>query len=87
MELSQIDYRRRIGRTIAFSRCSGQMLKDGEFFDVYEELPGRYTPERATRKLRRELGNETITINHVETETHYYSMPLEDFMIHAEITA
>lgn len=87
MELSKIDYRRRIGRTIALSRCSGQMLKDGEFFDVYEELPGRYTPERATRKLRRELGDETITINHVETETHYYSMPLEDFMIHAEITA
>ena len=87
MELSQIDYRRRIGRTIALSRCSWQMLKDGEFFDVYEELPGRYTPERATRKLRRELGDETITINHVETETHYYSMPLEDFMIHAEITA
>lgn len=87
MELSQIDYRRRIGRTIALSRCSGQMLKDGEFFDVCEELPGRYTPERATRKLRRELGDETITINHVETETHYYSMPLEDFMIHAEITA
>lgn len=87
MELSQIDYRQRIGRTIALSRCSGQMLKDGEFFDVYEELPGRYTPERATRKLRRELGDVTITINHVETETHYYSMPLEDFMIHAEITA
>ena len=85
MKQAQIDYRKRIGRTIALSRCSGQMLKDGEFFDVYEELPGRFTPERATRKLRRELGDETI--NHVETETHYYSMTLEDFMIHADITA
>lgn len=87
MEQTQIDYRKRVGRTIALSKCSGQMLKDGEFFDVYEELIGRYTPERATRKLRRELGDETITINHVETETHYYSMPIEDFMIHADITA
>ena len=87
MKQAQIDYRRRIGRTIALSRCSGQMLADGEFFDVYEELPGYFTPERATRKLRRELGDETITINNVEIETHYYSMPLEDFMIHAEITA
>ena len=40
MELAQIDYRKRIGRTIALSRCSGQMVHDGEFFDVYEELPG-----------------------------------------------
>lgn len=87
MEQAQIDYRKRIGRTIALSRCSGQMLKDGEFFDVYEELPGRFTPERATRKLRRELNDESITINHVEIETHYYSMPIEDFMTHAEITA
>ncbi len=87
MQQAQIDYRKRIGRTIALSRCSGQMLKDGEFFDVYEELPGRFTPERATRKLRRELGDDTVTINHVEIETHYYSMTLEDFMIHADITA
>lgn len=87
MQQAQIDYRKRIGRTIALSRCSGQMLKDGEFFDVHEELPGRFTPERATRKLRRELGDDTVTINHVEIEAHYYSMPLEDFMIHADITA
>lgn len=87
MRQAQIDYRKRVGRTIALSRCSGQMLKDGEFFDVYEELPGRFTPERATRKLRRELGDDTIVINHVEVETHYYSMTLEDFMIHADITA
>lgn len=87
MEQAQIDYRKRIGRTIALSRCSGQMLKDGEFFDVCEELPGRFTPERATRKLRRELNDESITINHVEIESHYYSMTLEDFMTHAEITA
>lgn len=87
MELAQIDYRKRIGRTIALSRCSGQMVCDGEFFDVYEELPGRFTPERATRKLRRELNDESITINHVEIESHYYSMTLEEFMTHAEITA
>ena len=87
MKQDQIDYRKRIGRTIVLSRCSGQMIKDGEFFDVYEELPGHFTPERATRKLRRELGDETITINHVETETHYYSMPLEDFMNHSDNTA
>lgn len=87
MQQDQIDYRKRIGRTIALSRCSGKMLKDGEFFDVYEELPGRFTPERATRKLRRELGDETITINHIEIEKHYYSMTLEDFITHAEITA
>lgn len=87
MELAQIDYRKRIGRTIALSRCSGQMVRDGEFFDVCEELPGRFTPERATRKLRRELNDESITINHVEIESHYYSMTLEEFMTHAEITA
>lgn len=87
MELAQIDYRKRIGRTIALSRCSGQMVHGGEFFDVYEELPGRFTPERATRKLRRELNDESITINHVEIESHYYSMTLEEFMAHAEITA
>ena len=87
MELAQIDYRKRIGRTIALSRCSGQKVHDGEFFDVYEELPWRFTPERATRKLRRELNDESITINHVEIESHYYSMTLEEFMTHAEITA
>lgn len=87
MESAKLDYRKRIGRTVALSRCYGQMVVNGEFFDVYEEIPGNYTPERATRKLRRELDDETITINHVEIEKHYYSMTLEDFMTHAKIIA
>lgn len=57
MKQAQIDYRKRIGRTIALSRCSGQMLKDGEFFDVYEELAGslhsREGHAQATTRTRR----------------------------------
>ena len=73
MKQAQTDYRKRNRANYCLSRCSGQMLKDGEFFDVYEELPGTFSHRRGQRASSgANWGDETITINHVETETRYY---------------
>ncbi len=87
MKETQTDFARRVGRTVSVSHCNGQMLNENnEFVDVSGDLFGNFTPERATRKFRRDFDNQSITINNVEIERHYYSMTIEDFVNAAEIT-
>lgn len=79
--MAQPNRHRTISRTIVISKCHGQMLDDhGEFCDFYAEIAGDYTLKRATSKLRRELADPSITINNIEKDVGYYTMPLRDFI-------
>lgn len=70
-----------IGRRIVTTCCHGQMLdNNGEFSDFTAQLVGDYSPERATRALRREYKDSTITINNVDKTSAYYKMRLDEFM-------
>ena len=76
-----------IGRRITITQCHGQRLTGtGEFCDFFATLIGDYTPERATRALRREFKDSSITINAVERESAYYKMRLDEFIKAAKIT-
>lgn len=76
-----------IGRRIATTRCHGQILDtNGEFSDFTAQLVGDYSAERATRALRREYKDSTITINNVEKTSTYYKMRLDEFMKAAKPT-
>ena len=79
-----IDRHKTITRTIYTAKCSGQHIVQGEFFDFYAELPGNHSPKSATKRLRREFGDESIVINNVEMEARRYSMPLETFIENAK---
>ena len=73
-----------IMRTVTVSACNGQHVDDhGEFADFSDVIIGHTTPEKATRYFRKKLGDSTITINNVESETRQYTMSLLDFIIHA----
>lgn len=74
--------RRFIKRSVTLSACEGQRVNPatGEF-EVYSDvLVGSYTPERATRVIRRLTGDQSVTVTHVEQETALYSMPIEKFI-------
>lgn len=74
-----------IGRRVVLSYCNGQRAAaNGELSDFSEILIGDFSPERATRKLRKALCDSTITIFNVETKSDYYRMPLWDFIRQAE---
>lgn len=75
-----------IGRRVVLSYCNGQRAaENGEYVDFSEVLIGDFTPDRATRKLRKALCDSSITIWNVETKSDYYRMPLWDFIRNAEI--
>lgn len=78
--------RQTIGRTLTLSFCVGVNIIEGEIRDFYEVLPGDYTPERATKKLRRLNEDQSITINEVRTETGYFVMDLLEFAKNAKVT-
>lgn len=68
------------------SECSGQRVSEtGEFVDFSGTLMGRVTPVTATKKLRKALNDQTITINHVEEHCEVYVMPVEEFIECARI--
>lgn len=72
---------RKVRRTVTLSACIGQRLSElGEFEDYQDILIGDYTPEKATRTLRRIHSDQTITIVRVEQETGTYEMKIEDFI-------
>lgn len=76
--------RRYIKRSVTVSHCVGQCVNGfGEFVDYDSDLTGSYTPDRATRVLRRLTGDQSITIVDVVQETARYSMSIEDFIKHA----
>lgn len=77
--------RRYIKRSVTLSACTGQRIGElGEFEDYCDVLVGDYTPERATRVLRRLHEDQSITILNVEKETAKYSMTIEDFISNAQ---
>lgn len=77
--------RRYIKRSVTLSACTGQRIGElGEFEDYCDVLVGDYTPERATRVLRRLHGDQSITILNVEKETAKYAMTIEDFISNAQ---
>lgn len=69
-----------ITKTVRVSRCYGQFVRNEEFFDYYNELPGFVGLLKATRKLRRMDKDPTISINRVEHYECIYSMPLDKFI-------
>ena len=74
------DYHKTVGRTVVVTHCRGQYVSRGEFFDFSAELPGCYTLKRAQAKLRREFCDPSITLNAVEHDEAYYTMPLDQFV-------
>lgn len=82
----------KIGRNISVSHCVGQRsiwtANNGtEYFDFMIDIFGCYTCERATRFARRLTGDSTITITHVEVETHYYACGIREFLNVAKRTS
>ena len=77
------NYHTEISRTVVTTKCSGQHLVNGEFFDFYAEFPGCLTLKRAQSRLRREFADDTIVINNCEYEEAYYTMPMQTFIDHA----
>lgn len=76
--------RRKIMRSITFSACLGKRVNEaGEFENYSCVLTGEYTPERATRTLRRLESDQSITIVNVDYDTKKYVMDIEDFVKHA----
>lgn len=75
-----------VRRTLTVSVCFGQRLNAlGEFEDFDETIFRATTPERATRYLRRKYGDDTITVNRVESDTSVYELSFEDFLKYAHI--
>lgn len=75
----------KIRRTLTITKCHGQFVKDGEFYDFYAELNGSYTPEKATARLRKDYEDYTILITAVEYKRLTCEMPVEEFIIHSTI--
>ena len=74
------NYHKSVSRTVVVTHCHGQCVSDGEFIDFSAELPGCYTMKRAQAKLRRDFADPSITLNAVEYDEAYYTMPLDQFL-------
>lgn len=75
-----------IYRTVKLSKCFGQQVTEyGEFIDFYGELEGFVTPQKATKKFRKMLTNQSITINRVEHYEDLYYMKVGDFIGYASL--
>lgn len=77
----------RIGRSIVYTVCDGHQYVNGEPFDFTDTLLGKWTARRATRALRREHGDESITIVHTTVYKQYCDMDLLDFWLNARATS
>lgn len=73
--------RGRIGRRIQICHCIGKIVEGGELVDFEYDLYGDYSsPVKATNTLRQRLGDSSILITRVETESDYYSIPTRLFL-------
>ena len=74
-----------IYRTITMTACNGQKVDaaTNEFVDVCEVIPRRVNATQASRILRKQYKDPTITINNVAQTTQRYGMGLETFMQYA----
>ena len=71
-----------VSKKIACTACTGVRVnpESHEFEEVCEIRVGRYAHRQASRKLRREHSDTTITIRACELETDVYRMPTLQFM-------
>lgn len=77
----------RIGRSILFTVCEGHFYVGDKREDFTDTLMGRWTAKRATKLLRREHGDESITIVHTVVYKQYCDMDLIDFWLNARATS
>lgn len=70
-----------IVRSVTMARCVGQYVNESGEFDEFSVIIPRagLTPEKATKVLRRDLGDNTITIVKIEEDHAIYRMSLTDF--------
>lgn len=76
-----------INKKVTCSACTGVRVnpETNEFEDYTCVLLGKFNPVTASKRLRREEGDSSITINYVEEDTHTYRMPIMKFIADAEI--
>lgn len=77
----------RIGRSVCFTVCDGHQYINGDLIDFTDTLLGKWTAKRATRLLRREHGDDSITIVHTTIYKQYCDMGLLDFWLNARATS
>lgn len=77
----------RIGRSVCFTVCDGHSYVNGEPVDFTDTLLGKWTAKRATRLLRREHCDDSITIVHTTVYKQYCDMDLLDFWLNARATS
>lgn len=85
IEMSRIA--KRIGRSVMYTVCDGHTFANGEPNDFTDTLIGKWTAKRATRFLRHEHGDDTITIVHTMVYKQYCDMSLLDFWLNARATS
>lgn len=76
-----------ITKRVTCSACTGVHVNPdtNEFEDYTCVLLGKFNPVTASKRLRREEGDPSITINSVEEDTRKYRMPIMKFVAEAEI--
>lgn len=73
--------RGRIGRRIQVCHCIGKTVANGKLIDFNYDLYGDYSNSvKATNTLRKRLGDSSILITSVKTESDYYSIPTRLFL-------
>lgn len=77
---------RKIRHTYNVSKCYGQryIFETNGYEDVYFEVPGKYTPERATKYARKKFDDYSIVITNVEIDSKMYAISAEDFIKYGE---
>ncbi len=78
----------KVGRSLVFTICDGHIVvPGGEYADFNDTLLGKWTAKRATEKLRKLHGDDTIQIVHTTIYKQYVQMELLDFWLEAEATS
>ena len=78
---------KKIGRSIVFTVCEGTEVVAGKPLGYVDTLLGYFTAERATAYLRRETGNQSITITTARVYKQYCQMDLQDFWLESKATS
>ena len=76
----------RIGRRVYETLCNVLMYdKDNNQVELDVPIIGNINNlERATSIVARQLGTTRVLVKSMETTSHYYSMPVSDFIKHAD---
>lgn len=76
----------RIGRRVYETLCNVLMYdKDNNQVELDVPIIGNINNlERATSMVARQLGTTRVLVKSMETTSHYYSMPVSDFIKHAD---